>query len=91
MNSNSVFRVAVLSVVKHDYIPKGIFSHARFQPVVVADDADQPDWVHERNQKLADEVDVPYVRDVKAAITEFDADVAVVSSAAERHCDLSVR
>jgi myo-inositol 2-dehydrogenase/D-chiro-inositol 1-dehydrogenase len=91
MNSNSVFRVAVLSVVKHDYIPKGIFSHARFQPVVVADDADQPDWVHERNQKLADEVDVPYVHDVNAAITEFAADVAVVSSAAERHCDLSVR
>ena len=91
MSSSEVFGVAVLSVVKHDYIPKGIFSHARFKPVVVADDADQPDWVHERNQKFANEFAVPYVRDVEAALSDYGCHVAVVSSEAERHCDLSVR
>ena len=90
-NSSRIFQVAVLSVVKHDYIPKGMCSHARFVPVVVADDPQQPEWVHERNQRLADELDVPYVRDVQSAVTDYGAEVAVVSSEAERHCDLSVR
>ena len=62
------FRVGVLSVVKHDYVPFGVAAHPRFDPVVVADDADQPEWVHERNQKLADDLSIPYVRDVERAI-----------------------
>ncbi len=85
------YRVAILSVVKHDYVAKGLLSHARFEPVVVADDPDQPEWVHERNQKFASEFDVPYVRDVERAMAQYAPDVAVVSSEAERHCDLSVR
>ena len=85
------FRVAVLSVVKHAYVPLAVAAHPRFEPVVVADDADQPGWVHERNRKLAGQLGVPYVPDVEKAITDFDAQVAVVSSQAERHCDLSVR
>ena len=85
------FRVGVLSVVKHDYVPFGVAAHPRFDPVVVADDADQPEWVHERNQKLADDLSIPYVRDVERAIADYDVQVAVVSSEAERHCGLSVR
>lgn len=85
------FRCAVLSVVKHAYVPRGVASHPRFELVVVADDPDQPDWVHERNQKFADEYDIPYVRNVEQAIAEYDVQVAVVSPEAERHCDLSVR
>lgn len=87
----TVFRCAVLSVVKHAYVPRGVASHPRFKIVVVADDADRPDWVHERNQQLADEFQVPYIRDVARALTELDVQVAVISSEAERHCDLSVR
>jgi predicted dehydrogenase len=82
---------AALSVVKHDYVPNGVASHPRFDPVVVADDAAMPDWVHERNQLYAAEHGIPYVRDVEKAINEFDVQVAVVSSEAERHCDLSAR
>lgn len=85
------FRCAVLSVVKHAYVPRGVASHPRFELVVVADDADRPDWAHERNQKFADERGIPYVRDVGRALAEFGAQVAVVSSEAERHCDLSIR
>ena len=66
-------------------------AHPRFEPVVVADDADQPDWVHERNQEFADEYNIPYVRDVERAIADYDVQVAVINSEAERHCDLSVR
>jgi predicted dehydrogenase len=85
------FRCAVLSVVKHAYVPRGVASHPRFELVVVAEDPDRPDWTHERNQKFADEFKIPYVRDVEKAITDYGVQVAVVSSEAERHCDLSVR
>ena len=87
----AVFRVAALGGVKHSYVPLGLMSHPRLELVVVADDADRPDWVHERNEKFAREHGVPYVRDVERALSELGAQIAVVSSEAERHCDLSVR
>ena len=90
MNSPK-FRFVALSVVKHAYVPVAMAAHPRFEPVVVADDADQPDWVHERNQKFADDYNILYVRDVERAIADYNVQVAVVSSEAERHCDLSVR
>jgi predicted dehydrogenase len=85
------FRCAVLSVVKHAYVPAGVAAHPRFELAVVADDPGMPGWMHERNQKFADEYRIPYVRDVERAIAEYNVQVAVVSSEAERHCDLSVR
>lgn len=88
---STVHRFAALSVVKHAYVPLGVASHPGFTPAVVADDADVPEWAHERNQQLADQFGVPYVRDVDRALHEFDVSVAVVSSEAERHCDLSIR
>jgi predicted dehydrogenase len=94
MNSLSptrTFRCAVLSVVKHAYVPRGVAAHPRFELTVVADDPHCPDWVHTRNQKFADEYGIPYVRDVERAMRDYDVQVAVVSSEAERHCDLSVR
>ena len=90
-NSLNSYRVAVLSVVKHSYVSNGILSHPRFKPAVVADDPTEPDWVHQRNELYANEIGVPYVRDVQAALSNYGAQVAVVSSSAERHVDLSVR
>ena len=89
--SSPNYRFVVLSVVKHSYVPSAMAAHPRFEPVVVADDPDMPDWVHERNEEFARGFDIPYVRDVDRAIADFDVQVAVVSSQAERHCDLSVR
>ena len=89
--ARQAFNFVALSVVKHDYVPHGMAAHPRFTPVVVADDADRPDYVHERNQVFADGYGIPYVRDVARALSDYDAQVAVVSSEAERHCDLSVR
>lgn len=85
------FRCAVLSAVKHDYVARGMASHPRFELVVVADDPQLPDWVHERNQQFADTHHIPYVRDVERALREYDVQVAIVSPEAERHCDLSIR
>jgi predicted dehydrogenase len=85
------FRCAVLGVLKHDYVPRGLTSHPRFEVVVVADDPHIPTWAHERNQQFADEYRVPYVRDVERALRDFDVQVAIVSPEAERHCDLSIR
>lgn len=85
------FRCAVLSVVKHAYVPSGVASHPRFELAVVADDPGVPEWMHERNQKFADQNRIPYVRGVELALAEHDVQVAIVSSEAERHCDLSVR
>lgn len=89
--SKKPFRVAVLSVPKHAYVPLGVASHPRFELVVVADDASQPDWVHERNEKFARERGIPYLRNVEEALARHDAQAAVISSQAERHCDLAVR
>ena len=85
------YRVAVLSVPKHAYLPLGVAAHPRFDLVVVADDADQPAWVHERNGLFADQQQIPYVRDVASALRDFGAQAAVVSSQVDRHCDLAVR
>ena len=91
MSSSETFRVAVLSVVKHEYVPLGVAAHPRFEPVVVADDPGVPGWMHERNEETAHKLGVPYVRDVEQAIRDHDVQVACVSPEAERHCDLSVR
>jgi len=88
--SYSRFRAAVLSVVKHDYLPRAVAAHPRFELVVVADDAAQPDWVHQRNEKFATQFNIPYIRDVTRALADFQPDIAVVSSQAERHCSLSL-
>ena len=85
------FRVGVLSVVKHGYLPRAIAAHPRFELVCVADDADRPAWTHERNQLFADEFGIPSVRDVAAAFARFDLDAVAVSPEAERHCDLATR
>lgn len=85
------FRAGVFSVVKHDYLPRAVANHPRFELVVVTDDPGAPDWVHERNQLFADEFKIPYVKDIAQAIADYDLDLAVVSPEAERHCQLSVQ
>ncbi|HIE97666.1 MAG TPA: Gfo/Idh/MocA family oxidoreductase, partial [Fuerstia sp.] len=91
MSRSEPFRVLVLSVVKHDYVARGVASHPRFELVVVADDANQPDWIHHRNEAFAREHGIPYLRNIEKAIAEHNVQIAVVSSEAERHCELSVR
>ncbi|MBC8117293.1 MAG: Gfo/Idh/MocA family oxidoreductase, partial [Candidatus Saccharimonas sp.] len=90
-DSSKPFRCAVLSVLKHDYVARGVATHPRFELVVVADDPQIADWGHERNQQFADAQHIPYVRDVERALCEFDVDVVIVSPEAARHCDLSIR
>lgn len=87
--SDSTYRALVLSVVKHGYMPDAVAAHPRFKLVAVADDPDRPDWTHERNQLYADTYNIPYVKDVEKALE--DCDLVVVSSEAERHCDLAIR
>ncbi len=90
-DSPETFRVAVLSVVKHDYVARAVAAHPRCQLAVVADDPDQPGWVHERNELFAEEFGIPYVRDVERALADHQCQIAVVSPEAERHCDLSIQ
>lgn len=90
-DSSETLRVAVLSVVKHDYVARAVAAHPRLRLAVVADDPDRPHWVHERNVQFAEEFGIPYVRDVERALADYRGQIAVVSSEAERHCDLSVR
>jgi len=85
------FRLAVLSVVKHDYIARALIAHPDFVPVVIADEAQQPAWIHERNLAFAREFNLPYVCDIQRACTDYQAQVAVVSPEAERHIAFSLR
>ena len=89
--STPPFRLGALSVVKHDYLPRAVAMHPRFELVCVADDADRPTWTHERNQLFADEFGVPYVKDVARAIEQFGLEAAAISPEAERHCELAAR
>ena len=91
MAENARFRTLVYSVVKHDYIPLAVAAHPRFDLVAVADEPDQPEWVHQRNQEFADRFQIPYVRDFAGAVQTYEPTVAVVSSQAERHGELAVR
>jgi myo-inositol 2-dehydrogenase / D-chiro-inositol 1-dehydrogenase len=91
MADKELFRCAVLSVAKHDYVARGVAAHPRFELAVVADDPNVPDWLHERNQLFADSQHIPYVRDIEKALRDFQVQVAIVSPEAERHCDLSIR
>ena len=91
MTETRQYRTLILSVVKHAYIAEAFAAHPRFDFVAVADDPGEPDWVHERNQEYADQYDVPYVHSLEDAVREQQPDVAIVSSQAERHCDLAIR
>ena len=87
--SETIYRALVLSVVKHSYLPDAVAAHPRFQLVAVADDPDRPTWTHEHNQLYAEQAGIPYLRDVASALK--DCDLVVVSSEAERHCELAIR
>ena len=82
MSPSEVYRVLVLSGAKHDYMPLGLARHARFEVVGVADDDGVPNWLHTRNQGLAERLGVPYLRDVEKAIRELQPQVACVTSTA---------
>lgn len=88
-------RAMVLSVVKHDYIAHAVAAHPRFEMVGVADEQTQPPWVHERNQLLANQFQTPYQpfgeEGLASAIAAFQPDVAIISSQAERHCQLAIQ
>jgi predicted dehydrogenase len=90
MSPKKTFKVLALSLVKHSYIVRALIEHPRYELVAVADDSDQADWIHTRNQSYADEFNIPYLKNIEEAISTYDIDVAVVSSEIERHCELSV-
>ena len=47
MSNEKFYKCIVLSMVKHDYIGLAIEAHPRTKLVAVADDADNPSWVHQ--------------------------------------------
>lgn len=83
-------RAIVLSVVKHDYLPRAVAAHPKFQIIGVADQARCPNWVHQRNQAFADEFGIPYLRNARQALQSWKANAAIISSEAERHCELGM-
>ncbi len=91
MSNRKIYKAIAFSVVKHDYIALAAEAHPSFDIVAVCDEAQAPDWVHERNQEYADRFDIPYIRDLSQAIQELQPEVAIVSPQAERHCELSIQ
>ena len=91
MSTEKFYNCIVLSMVKHDYIGLAIEAHPRTKLVAVADDADNPSWVHERNLEFAQRHNIPYIMDIEKVFQDYSADFVVICSEAERHCDLAVR
>ncbi len=85
------FRCAVVSVVKHAYVAQGMAAHPRFELAVVTDNANVPPWTHERNAEFAHAWGIPYIPDLEQAFQACPVQVAIISSEAERHCELSIR
>lgn len=90
MSSPERYRMLALSAAKHDYVALAFKDHPRFQVMGVSDDPTAADWVHERNEQLAADLGVAYQPGIDAAIARHRPDVAVVSSEAARHAQLSV-
>jgi len=87
------FGVLVLSVVKHDYIARGVAQHPRFKLRVVADEPNQPAWVHERNEKFALEHGHFHMSQTSSRpLTTIDVKVANrIRPKLSEHCALSVK
>ena len=72
MSNEKFYKCIVLSMVKHDYIGLAIEAHPRTKLVAVADDADNPSWVHQRNLVFAQRHNIPFVLKLKGiAISLF--------------------
>lgn len=91
MSTAEVLPVLVMGAVKHDYILSGLAAHPRFEMLAIADDEDAPDWAHERNVATAAAFGLPYVRDVGAALRQYQPRVACVTPEVRRHAGLSVQ
>ncbi len=85
MNSDHVYGVALLSNAMHQsgYAP-ALARHPRLRVLVLADDPGQEPLVVQRNRELADELGVPYIEDVDAALNWPGVEVASVCPQIER-------
>jgi predicted dehydrogenase len=84
--------VLLLSGVRHQagYAPI-LRSHPRLRIVGLADEPGLPEWMHRANARLADELDVPYWRDVDDALGRSDVQVVSVCPEPTRHARLAAR
>ncbi len=65
------------------YLPR-LRSHPSLQLVAVADEADAPAELHALNQREADALSVPYIRELDAALSDPRVDVVCVCCPLER-------
>ena len=91
MNDQSL-GVLLLSGIRHQrsYVPYFV-AHPRLRVVAVADAPGLPDWMDAANVRLAAELDIPYVRDVDAALARTDVAIVSVCSEPVRHASLAAR
>ena len=89
MGRDHVYGVALLSNAMHQsgYAP-GLARHPRLRVLVLADDPGQEPLVVQRNRDLADELGVPYIEDVDAALRWPGVEVLSVCPQIERRGDL---
>ena len=84
------FRVAVLSVVKHDYVPRA-WRRTRASSWSSSPTTRAPGLGPRAQPAVRRSVSHSLRPRRGAGMREYEVQVAVVSSEAERHCDLSVR
>jgi myo-inositol 2-dehydrogenase / D-chiro-inositol 1-dehydrogenase len=84
--------VLLLSGIRHQrgYVPY-FTVHPRLRVVAVSDEPGLPDWMDAANVRLAAELNIPYVRDVDAALARNDVAVVSVCSEPVRHAALAGR
>lgn len=58
--------------------------------VAVTDEADVPGWMHQVNQEFADRYQVPYIKNVAAALARSDVHLVSICSEPTRHARLAI-
>ncbi|MBI3942432.1 MAG: Gfo/Idh/MocA family oxidoreductase [Chloroflexi bacterium] len=90
--SPDTFGLLLISCVRHQraYAPQ-FAGRPDVRIVAVADEAGIPDWMHQVNQEFADSYQVPYIKDVAAALSRPDVDLVSICSEPTRHARLAIQ
>src|SRR4051812_49007156 len=92
MEDQNKLGVLLLSAARHQAsFAKMFAAHPRARLVAVADERDTVDWVREQNQKLADDLGIPYLEDLDAALAREDVDLVSICPEYTRHGPLTIK
>lgn len=83
--------VLLLGGIRHQesYAPS-FAAHPRLRLVALADEPGLPEWLRNRNQRLSNTLQLPYIEDVETALADPGIDIVCVATEPTRHARLGL-